>query len=117
MSAHRQAALDSSKSLTAWTLVHTLDTRYVWDPIKARANLRAHRVAFPEAASVFEDPFAMTRDDPDAIGELRNVTLGMSSLERVLVVVWTAREPDTIRIISAWRASARQRATYAEARD
>ena len=93
------------------------DTRYVWDPTKARANFRAHRVAFPEAASVLEDPFAMSRPDPDSVGELRNVTLGTSAFGRVLVVVWAEREPDAIRIISAWRASARQRALYAEARD
>lgn len=87
---------------------------FVWDPGKARANRLAHGVAFPEAATVLEDPFAMTRDDPDAVGELRSITLGTSALGRVLVVVWTERGPDTIRIISAWRASARQRATYAE---
>ena len=88
--------------------------RFVWDPGKARSKPLAHGVAFPEAASVLEDPFALTRDDPDAVGERRSISLGMSSFGRVLVVVWTERGPDTIRIISAWRASARQRATYAE---
>lgn len=63
---------------------------------------------------MLEDPFALTRDDPDAVGESRSISLGMSALGRVLVVVWTERGPDTIRIISAWRASARQRASYAE---
>ena len=56
------------------------EPRFAWDPEKAAANLRAHGVAFPEAASVLEDERSLTREDPDAIVEARFVTLGMSSL-------------------------------------
>jgi uncharacterized protein len=45
--------------------------RIDWDPYKAEANLRAHGVRFSEAATVLADDHALTREDPDAIGEQR----------------------------------------------
>jgi uncharacterized protein len=45
-------------------------------------------------------------------GEQRFVTLGMSSFANLLVVVYTYREPEVIRIIVAWRANRRQRVRY-----
>ena len=86
--------------------------QYEWDPAKAAANLAAHGVSFTEAVTVFEDDFALTREDPDSAGEQRFVTLGMSSFAQLLVVVYTYREPDVIRIISAWRTNRRQRLHY-----
>lgn len=38
---------------------------YEWDPQKAKANSRQHRVSFEEAAAVFLDPLAVTYPDPD----------------------------------------------------
>ena len=90
------------------------DPGFAWDPAKAAANFRVHGVAFPEAASALEDEQSLTREDSDASGETRFVTLGMSALGRLLVVVWTPREPDAIRLISAWKANARQRALYGQ---
>lgn len=75
--------------------------RFEWDPPKAGANLRTHRVSFAEAITVLEDDFALTRDDPAAADEPRFVTLGLSNLGNLLVVVYTYREPDAIRVISA----------------
>lgn len=86
--------------------------RFEWDPLKAAANLRTHRVSFAEAVTVFEDDFALTREDPDAVGEERLVTLGLSDLGNLLVVVYTYRGPDIIRVISAWKANKRQRVLY-----
>jgi uncharacterized protein len=86
--------------------------QYEWDPAKAEANLAAHGVSFTEAVTVLEDDFVLTREDPDSAGEQRFVTLGMSSFAHLLVVVYTYREPDVIRIISAWRANRRQRLRY-----
>ena len=85
---------------------------YEWDPANAAANLAAHGVSFAEAVTVLEDDFALTREDPDSAGEQRFVTLGLSSFANLLVVVYTYREPDVIRVISAWRANRRQRARY-----
>jgi uncharacterized DUF497 family protein len=90
--------------------------RFEWDPRKAAANWHAHRVRFAEAVTVLEDDFALTREDPDAVGEHRFVTLGLSSAATLLVVVYTYREPDIIRVISAWKANKRQRGQYEKGR-
>ena len=83
-----------------------------WDPAKADSDLATHGVGFAEAATVLEDEFALTREDADTEGEQRFVTLGMSGLANLLIVVYSYRDPDTIRIISAWRANPRQRLCY-----
>jgi len=87
-----------------------------WDPAKAEANLREHDVSFAEAVTVLEDDFALTREDPDAVDEQRFVTLGLSGLGNLVVVVYTYREPDTIRIISSWKANRPQRLQYEKSR-
>jgi uncharacterized DUF497 family protein len=86
--------------------------QYEWDPAKAAANLKGHQVSFSEAATVLSDPFGLTREDPQAAGEQRFVTLGLSDTGNLLVVVYTHREPDVFRIISAWKANRRQRTEY-----
>ena len=90
--------------------------RFEWDPRKAEANLRTHGVSFAEAVTVMEDDFALTREDPAAVDEPRFVTLGLSNLGNLLVVVYTYRDPDAIRLISAWKANTRQREAYEKAR-
>ena len=81
-------------------------------PPKQKRTLPHMGVSFAEAVTVLEDDFALTREDPDSEGEQRFVTLGTSSVAHLLVVVYTYREPDIIRIISAWRANRRQRVRY-----
>jgi uncharacterized protein len=90
--------------------------RFEWDPPKAEANLRAHGVSFAEAITVLEDDFALTREDPAAPDEPRFVTLGLSNLGNLLVMVYTYREPEAIRVISAWKANKRQGDAYEESR-
>ena len=63
-----------------------------------------------------EDDFALTREDADAVDEERFVTLGLSNLGNLLVVVYTYREPDVIRVISGWKANKRQRVIYEKGR-
>jgi uncharacterized protein len=86
--------------------------RIEWDPPKSRANLRAHGIGFAEAAMALDDDFALTREDPGADDEPRFVTLGLSDVGNLLVVVYAHREPDTLRVISAWKANKRQRVLY-----
>ena len=88
--------------------------RVLWDPAKAKANLAAHGVGFPEAAAVLEDEQAITREDPDSVDEQRFISLGLSGLGNLLVVVYSWRGPETVRLISAWKANARQRKQYAQ---
>lgn len=90
--------------------------RFEWDPEKAKANLREHGVSFTEAQAVLEDEFAFTRENPDSISEQRFVTLGLSGFGNLLVVVYTYREPDIIRLISAWKANKSQRSKYEKGR-
>lgn len=90
--------------------------RFEWDPRKAEANLRDHGVSFAEAITVLEDEFALTREDPTAVKEARFVTLGLSDLANLLVLVYAYREPDVIRVISAWKANKRQREIYEKGR-
>ena len=85
---------------------------YQWDPKKAKNNLEKHGVAFADAISVFCDEFALTIED-DNPDEQRFVTIGMDALSRIIVVVFTWRN-DSIRIISARKATRRERKQYEE---
>ena len=99
------------------TFVHTLRVvRFEWDSPKAAANLRTHGVSFAEAVTVLEDDFALTREDGTYGEEQRFVTLGFSDSGTLLVVVYVYREPDIIRMISAWKANRRQKEHYEENR-
>ena len=83
-----------------------------WDPEKELSNLDKHGVDFAEAATVFGDPLEITISDPDhSMGEFRFLSMGYSSLNRLLIVSYTERE-DHIRIISARVASSRERRQY-----
>jgi len=85
---------------------------FEWDPVKAERNLAKHGVAFEEVATVFGDPHAMTYFDPDHSNEEdRFLTFGHSSHGILLVVSHTDRG-DRIRIISARRATRRERKAY-----
>jgi hypothetical protein len=83
---------------------------FQWDPNKARANLKKHRVDFADAATVFEDPRALTLDDTHPREE-RFVTLGIDALGRLLVVCWASRDEE-FRIISARRAERAETRQY-----
>ena len=85
-----------------------------WDPAKAAANLREHRVSFPEATTAFADPLSITIADPDhSTAEQRYLLLGVSHRSRLLVISHTERE-DTVRLISARRATRDEQKTYEE---
>ena len=89
--------------------------RFEWDPRKAVANLRKHGVAFEDAVTAFTDERGLLIPDPDhSEEEERFVLLGMTWSSRVLVVCHRhlARR-GIIRIISARRATARERAQHA----
>ena len=86
--------------------------RFAWDPTKADENLQAHGVSFQEATTVFGDPLAGTIPDPDhSMGEERLVTMGQSRTGQ-LIVVCHLEQGDTIRIISARRATSHERKNY-----
>lgn len=87
---------------------------FEWDPRKAALNLAKHAVWFDEAVTVFGDPLAQIIDDPDhSVGEQRSILLGQSDRGRLLVVMFTERR-DSIRLISARRATPRERRRHEE---
>lgn len=87
---------------------------FEWDPTKAEANLRKHGLSFDEAATVFGDPLNLLMADPDhSPREERCLLLGLSNRRRLLVVAFAERPPRT-RIISARRATRRERRRYEE---
>jgi uncharacterized DUF497 family protein len=92
---------------------------FEWDPRKAAANAAKHDISFDEALTVFLDPDAL--DGPDlqhSTTEARRRRLGRSLDGRVLMVAYTVRRSsneETIRIISARRASRRERQAYQKA--
>lgn len=88
--------------------------KFDWDPSKARANSKKHRVTFEEARTVFFDEFAVQFFDEDhSSDEDRFLLLGLSSDAKLLLVCHCEREQgDVIRIISARKATKRESAHY-----
>ncbi len=88
--------------------------RFEWDESKSVSNLRKHGVSFREASTVFYDPLALVIDDPDhSFTEERFVILGISQELRLLVVVHCYRQQgDSIRLISARKATRNEMSSY-----
>ena len=87
---------------------------FEWDDAKASANMRKHGVRFEEAATAFGDALSPTVDDPDhSLDEDRFILLGVTERNRLVVVSHTVRG-DTIRLINARPATARERRGYEE---
>jgi uncharacterized protein len=85
---------------------------FEWDPNKARANLRKHKVSFEEATTVFSDALATTYEDPDhSAKERRFLTIGTSAKGRILHIAFADRG-DRIRIINARSVTRRERELY-----
>ena len=85
---------------------------FAWEPRKDAANRRKHGVGFDEALTVFGDPLARIFDDPDhSADEAREIIIGHSTRERLLIVCFSERE-STVRIISARSATKYERKEY-----
>ena len=87
---------------------------FEWDEVKARENLKRHKVPFDEGKTIFNDPFLLTYPDIDSSeAEERYINIGLSAKNRVLVLIHTERQ-SKIRIISCRKATARERRHYEE---
>ena len=85
---------------------------FEWDPAKARINERKHGISFEEATTVFADTLSLTvPDESHSYKELRFVTIGESHFGNLIVVIHVDRG-SRIRIISARRATRRERGQY-----
>ncbi|HET7436466.1 MAG TPA: BrnT family toxin [Thermoanaerobaculia bacterium] len=88
---------------------------FEWDEAKARANEQKHGVSFDEAKTVFGDMRALhDYDGPHSWDEDRFIIIGRSQRLRVLYVVYVERTEMTMRLVSARRATLRERRTYEE---
>ena len=87
-----------------------------WDEAKNTTNKKKHGISFQEAETVFADEHALLLADPDhSTEEDRFVLMGFSASLRMLVVCHCYRRSgETIRIISARKATKSERAVYSE---
>lgn len=92
---------------------------FEWDESKAASNLRKHRVSFADAVLVFSDPYALIGDDRAVDDEMRWQMLGLTGPAVLVLVVHTVRNEardEIIRIISARKATRKERERYDENR-
>jgi uncharacterized protein len=87
---------------------------FEWDETKAAANIKKHQVSFEEAKTIFFDEFGVQFfDEGHSSDEERFLILGMSSGAKLLIVCHCERNQGAaIRIISARKATKRERAFY-----
>jgi hypothetical protein len=91
--------------------------RFVWDEVKDRRNRSKHKVSFETARVVFDDPLARSVQDRIVGGEERWQTLGVVGGSVVLLVAHTQvdeGDEEVIRIVSARKATARERKIYGQ---
>jgi uncharacterized protein len=92
-----------------------MSVRFEWDDGKAKANVKKHKLSFDEASTVFADPLAKIFDDDEhSAEELREIVVGHSAADRLLLVSFTERGRDVVRIISARIATRNERKAYEE---
>jgi hypothetical protein len=91
------------------------DEEFTWDERKNRANRKKHRISFETASLVFDDPFHISVQDREVDGEERWQTIGMVNGVHVLLVAHTVdEEAGLIRVLSARKATRRERSIYAQ---
>lgn len=90
---------------------------FIWDPEKARANIKKYGISFDLAVTIFQDPLHLSVLDGKDRGEERWVTIGVAGDSQTLVVVHLYREianNEVVRIISARRATKKEKKQYEE---
>lgn len=91
--------------------MHNTVMKIMWDPKKAESNFRKHKIRFSDAESVLFDPMALTVEDQIIDQEKRFLSVGSDVIGRILVIVY-AYDRDTIRLISARKATSKERKYY-----
>jgi uncharacterized DUF497 family protein len=84
---------------------------FEWDEQKRKSNIHKHGYDFRDAWKVFQLPMLVALDDREDYGEDRWIGVGVLNT-RVVVVVFTERDEDTIRIISMMKATNYERSRY-----
>jgi uncharacterized protein len=95
-----------------------MSVKFEWDDDKAKTNLKKHRISFDEASTVFADPLAkIFYDEGHSDEESREILVGHSVANRLLLVSFTERGQELIRIISARIATKNEGKAYEENKD
>ena len=88
---------------------------FEWDIVKDKINFRKHGITFNEAKTVFYDPFAKIFDDEiHSVREFREIIIGHSQFNKLLLVVFVERKRNRVRIISARIATKKEKKDYEE---
>jgi uncharacterized DUF497 family protein len=88
-----------------------MNDEFEWNPIKAEANLKKHKISFQEARRVFDDLFALIEQDlGEDFGEDRFLAIGI--VEGLLVTVVYTERGERIRLISARKANSDEQRRY-----
>ena len=88
---------------------------FEWDKIKSKANLQKHGISFEEAKSVFYNPLSKIFDDEfHSLTEKREIIIGYSNQSKLIIVIFTERKQNVIRIISARYATKKEKKVYEE---
>lgn len=85
--------------------------KYIWDRRKNKVNIEKHGLDFTDAYKVFESPMLVGADDREDYGEDRWIGIGLMD-SRVVVIVFTELDKNTIRIISFRKATTYERKRY-----
>jgi len=92
-----------------------VNLRFEWDDEKAETNIGKHNVSFDEAQTLFRDPLAFIFDDEaHSVSERREIIIGHSANDRLLIVCFTERREGVIRIFSSRPATRKERRDYEE---
>jgi uncharacterized DUF497 family protein len=105
------ARSDLLKMKAKTRMEHERPMRFEWDEDKNEGNIRRHGIDFADLPALFDSPLLTDLDERMEYGEERWVTIGMLS-NLAVVVVWTERAQETIRIISARKANTYERKRY-----
>lgn len=89
-----------------------MDVQFEWDEVKAKRNLRKHKVSFEDGTTIFHDPFIVTKlDSRHSDEEDRFISVGFSIRGHLLLVIHVERG-ERIRIISCRKATTAERKIY-----
>jgi uncharacterized DUF497 family protein len=84
-----------------------------WDTAKERINIEKHGVSFTQAAYVYQDPERLERyDSKHSVDENRWIIIGSAQGRVLFVIEAETSDPDTVRIVSARKATRKERKEY-----
>ena len=87
--------------------------QFEWNPQEAKTNLKKHRVSFEEASTVFDDGFAKVFfDEIHSDEEIREIIIGYSLKNRMLIVCFTENGHERVRLITAREPTRLERKDY-----